>query len=94
MCVPQVPWTTPTLSINGIWLRLASGYLSQGESPCSCQAAAEPRYRALAGKKGIVECQRRGDIMTVPVRLRFALAAVDVVVAHASAKSYAAQAAR
>ena len=27
-------------------------------SACSCQSAAEPRYRALAGKKGMVECQR------------------------------------
>ena len=26
-------------------------------SACSCQSAAEPRYRALAGKKGMVECQ-------------------------------------
>ena len=32
-------------------------------SACSCQSAAEPRYRALAGKKGMVECQRRGDIV-------------------------------
>ena len=59
-------------------------------SACSCQSAAEPRYRALAGKKGMVECQRRGDIVAVLPRL----AAVDVVVAHASAKSYAAQAAK
>ena len=29
-------------------------------STCSCQSTAKPRYRALAGKKGIVECQRRG----------------------------------
>ena len=28
-------------------------------------AAAEPRYRALAGKKGMVECQRCGDIVAV-----------------------------
>ena len=41
-------------------------------------AAAEPRYRALAGKKGMVECQRRGDIVAVLPRLE--LAAVDVVV--------------
>ena len=59
-------------------------------SACSCQSAAEPRYRALAGKKGMVECQRRGDIVAVLPRLE--LAAVDVVVAHASAKSYAAEA--
>ena len=58
----------------------------------SCQSAAEPRYRALAGKKGMVECQRRGDIVAVLPRLE--LAAVDVVVAHASAKSYAAEAAK
>ena len=67
-------------------------YVSIAVSPCSCQAAAKPRNRALAGKKGIVECQRRGD--TVAVMPRLELAAVDVVVAHASAKSYAAQAAR
>ena len=53
---------------------------------------AEPRYRALAGKKGMVECQRRGDIVAVLPRLE--LAAVDVVVAHASAKSSAAEAAK
>ena len=54
--------------------------------------AAEPRYRALAGKKGMVECHRRGDIVAVLPRLE--LEAVDVVVAHASAKSYAAEAAK
>ena len=32
-------------------------------SACSCQSAAEPRYRALAGKKGMAERQRRGDIV-------------------------------
>ena len=58
---------------------------------CSCQSAAEPCYRALAGKKGMVEYQRRGDIVAVLPRLE--LAAVDVMVAHASAKSYAAEAA-
>ena len=58
--------------------------LSLVVSACSCQSAAEPRYRALAGKKGMVECQRRGDIVAVLLRLE--LAAVDVVVAHASAK--------
>ena len=57
-------------------------------SACSCQSAAEPRYRALAGKKVMVECQRRGDIVAVLPRVE--LAAVDVVVAHASAKTYAA----
>ena len=61
-------------------------------SACSCHSAAEPRYRALAGKKGMVECQFRGDIVAVLPRLE--LAAVDVVVAHASAKSYATQAAK
>ena len=61
-------------------------------SAYSCQSEAEPRYRALAGKKGMVKCQRRGDI--VAVLPRFELAAVDVVVAHGSAKSYAAQAAK
>ena len=61
-------------------------------SACRCQSAAEPRYRALVGKKGMVECQRRGDIVAVLPRLE--LAAVDVVVAHASAKSYAAEAAK
>ena len=54
-------------------------------SACSCQSAAELRYRALACKKGIVECQRRGDIVAVLPRPE--LAAVDVVVAHAPAKS-------
>ena len=49
-----------------------------GTSACSCQSAAEPRYRALATKKGMVECQRRGDIVAVLPRLE--LAAVDVVV--------------
>ena len=61
-------------------------------SAYSYQSAAEPCYRALAGKKGMVECQRRGDIVAVLPRLE--LAAVDVVVAHASAKSYAAEAAK
>ena len=60
-------------------------------STCTCQSAAEPSYQALAGMKGMVECQRRGDIEAVLPRLR--LAAVDVVVAHASAKLYAAEAA-
>ena len=46
----------------------------------------------LAGKKGMVECQRRGDIVAVLPRLE--LAAVNVVVAHASAKSYPAEAAK
>ena len=59
-------------------------------SACSCQSAADPRYRASAGKEGMVEWQRRGDIAAVPPQLE--LAAVDVVVAHASAMSYAAQA--
>ena len=40
----------------------------------------------------MVECQRRGDIVAVLPRLE--LAAVDVVVVHASAKSYAAKAAK
>ena len=39
-----------------------------------------------------MECQRQGDI--VAVLLRFELGPVDVVVAHASAKSYAAEAAK
>ena len=60
-------------------------------SACSCQSEAEPRYRALGGKKGMVECQRRSDIVAMLPRLE--LAAVDVVVAHASATLYAAQAA-
>ena len=63
-------------------------------SACSCQSAAEPRYQALAGKKGMVESQRRGDIVAVLRLPRLELAAVDVVVAHASAKSYAAKAAK
>ena len=40
----------------------------------------------------MVECQRRGDIVAVLPRLE--LAAVDGVVAHGSAKLYAAQAAK
>ena len=46
-------------------------------SACSCQSAAEPRYRALADKKGMVECQRQGDIVAVLPRLK--VAAVDVL---------------
>ena len=61
-------------------------------SACNCQSAAEPRYRALAGKKGLEECQRRGDIVAVLPWLE--LAAADVVVAHASVKPYAPPAAR
>ena len=61
-------------------------------SACSCQSAAEPHYRALAGKKDMAECQRRGDIVVVLPWL--ALAAVAVVVAHLSAKTYAAQGAK
>ena len=60
--------------------------------PAAATWAAGPRYRALAGKKGMVERQRRCDIVAVLPRLE--LAAVDVVVAHASAKSYAAEAAK
>ena len=41
-------------------------------SACSCQLAAEPRYRAVAGKQGMVECQRRGDIVAVLPRLELA----------------------
>ena len=52
-------------------------------SACSCQWAAESRNQALAGEKGMPECQRRGDISAVLLRLK--LAVVDVVVAHASA---------
>ena len=59
-------------------------------SACSCQSAVEPRYQALAGKNGIAECQRWGNIVAMLPLLE--LAAVDVVDAHASAKSYAAQA--
>ena len=65
--------------------------LRQVISAASLQSAMEPRYRALAGKRGLVECNRRGDIVAVLPRLE--LAAVDVVVAHAPAPSYAAQAA-
>ena len=35
-------------------------------SACSCQSAAEPHYRALAGKKDMVECQRRGGEVHEP----------------------------
>ena len=59
-------------------------------SACSYLSAAEPRYRRLAGKKGKVECQHQGDIVAVLPQLE--LAAVEVVVAHASAKSYTAEA--
>ena len=41
---------------------------------CSCQSAAEPRYRALAGKKGTVKFQRRGDIVAVLPRLELTAA--------------------
>ena len=61
-------------------------------SACSCQLAAELRYQALAGKKGMVECQRRADIVTVLPRRE--LAALDFVVTHATAKLYAAEAAK
>ena len=60
-------------------------------SACGCQSAAEPRYRTLAGKKRMVECQRRGDIVAV---LRPKLAAVDIAVSHTTVMSDAAQAAR
>ena len=59
-------------------------------SACSCQSAAVPRFRALAVKKGAVEYHLRGSFVTVQLKL----AAVDVVVAHASAKSYASKAAK
>ena len=45
----------------------------------------------MAGKKGIAECRRRGDIVAVLPRLE--LASVDVVVAHVSVKLYTAEAA-
>ena len=45
----------------------------------------------MAGKKGMIECQRRGAFVVALPRLE--LAAVDVVDADVSAKSYAAQAA-
>ena len=61
-------------------------------SACSCQSAAVPRFRALAVKKGAVEYHLRGSFVTVLPQLK--LAAVDVVVAHASAKSYASKAAK
>ena len=35
-------------------------------STCSCQSVPEPRYRALAGKKDMVECQRRGGEVHEP----------------------------
>ena len=41
-------------------------------SACSCQSAAEPPYRALAGKKGMVECKRRRDIVAVLPQLELA----------------------
>ena len=68
--------------------------LRQVVSVCSCESAAELCYGALDGHQpeGMVECQRRGSIVTVLPRLE--LGAMDVVVEHASAKSYAAQAAK
>ena len=38
-------------------------------SACSCQSAVEPRYQDLAVKKGMAECQGRGDIVVVLPRL-------------------------
>ena len=61
-------------------------------SACSCQTAAEPCYRTLAGKKGMAKYQLRGDIVAVLPRCE--PAAVDSVAAHASANSPAAQAAK
>ena len=52
----------------------------------------ERRYRASTGPQGTVDCQRRGDI--VEVLLELAAVDVNVVVTHASAKSYATQAAK
>ena len=45
-------------------------------STCSCHSAAEPRYRALAGEKGVAE--PRGDANVVAVLPRLQLAVVDV----------------
>ena len=69
-----------------------------------CKAAGAPRYRALAGKKGIAECQRRGTSLRCCRGLslrRLKLhgessktAAADVVVAQDSAKSYDTEAAK
>ena len=61
-------------------------------SACRCKLATEPRYRALAGKKRRDKCQSRGGIMMVLQRLE--VVEVHAVVAHASAKSYATQAAK
>ena len=58
-------------------------------SSASLPSAAEPRYRTIAGR--VVKNQRRGDILVVMPQLR--MAAVDVVVSHAPAKSYCDQAA-
>ena len=60
-------------------------------SHASLQSALEPRYRTLDG--GVkVQNDRRGDIVVVMPRLQ--MTAVDVVVTHAPAASYAAAAAR
>ena len=59
-------------------------------SHTSLQSALEPRYRTLAGGAR-VKNNRRGDIVVVMPRLE--MAAVDVVVSHAPAPSYAAAAA-
>ena len=66
--------------------------LRLGVAGCRFQSAVERRNMAVARTKGMVECQRQGDVVTVLPRLE--LAAVDVVIAHASAKSYTAQAAK
>ena len=61
-------------------------------SACRCQSAAEPQYRVPGRKEGHGSMPTPGDIVAVLPRL--GLAAVDVAVAHASAKSNSAQAAK
>ena len=61
-------------------------------SACSCHSAVEPRHGVMAGKKGMVKFQRRGDIVAVLPLLE--LAAKDAVLAHAPAKSHAVQPAK
>ena len=62
-------------------------------SCCSCSHWLATTFGTTYGiAKGMIERQRRGDIVALLPRLQ--LAAVDVVVAHAYAKPYAAQAAK
>ena len=56
------------------------------------QLVAEPRFYGLSGQQGMLQCQCRCGIWALLAR--GALTAVELVVTHASAKSYDAQAAK